>query len=364
MTTPQNSQVVQSPQAGKLKTPCVVIDDTIVHNNLTRAQQYFDHLGVDFRPHIKTHKIPAIAQRQIALGAVGINCQKISEAKPFAQAGIRDILITYNIIGDDKLADLYDLAKQCDLKITADSKVCVDGLAKTFANASHPLTVLVECDTGMGRCGVQFPEQAHALACHIYAQPGLTFGGLMTYPAPHTERQATAFLATAKGLIEQDGIPVPIVTTGGTPCLYTAENNTVMTEYRAGTYIYCDRSLVSAGMCTFADCALTVQATVVSVPHENRCIIDAGSKALTSDLLNQIDYGHIRQFPEAKIITLSEEHGTVDISSCPKRPAIGDVVNIIPNHCCVVTNLFDHVHYVQKGRVIATYDVSARGCVF
>ena len=350
--------------ARQLSTPCVVIDDDVVQNNISKAQQYFDRIGVTFRPHIKTHKIPAIAQRQLDAGAQGINCQKISEAIPFVQAGIKDILITYNIIGDNKLSKLYDLAQQCHLKVTADSTVCVDGLAKTMAGSGTTLTVLVECDTGHGRCGVQSPEQALELAKHIHQHDGLQFGGLMTYPAPCTERQTETFLKTAKNLIEDTGLTVSVITTGGTPSLYSAEKNSVMNEYRAGTYIYCDLSLVQAGMCTLDDCALTVQATVVSVPNENRCIIDAGSKALTSDLLNKTDYGHIQQFPNAKINCLSEEQGHVDISACLTKPKVGDIVNVIPNHCCVVSNLFDNVYYTRNNQVIVTHIIAARGCVY
>ena len=346
-----------------LQTPCVVIDDTIVEKNLTKAQAYFDNIGVHFRPHVKTHKIPAVAKRQLALGACGINCQKISEAVPFAEAGIDDILITYNILGDNKLSDLYDLAQKCDLQVTADSTVCVDGLSKTFKGAKSPLGVLVECDTGGGRCGVQTPEQACELARYINNADGLIFMGLMTYPNPNTEKQTEHFLQTAKILIEQAGMTVTTITSGGTPTLYNAHQNSVITEHRAGTYIYGDRSLWAFGY-TVDDCALTVQATVVSVPNETRCIIDAGAKALTSDLLNQTDYGYIKQLPDAKVMELHEEHGIVDITACPSKPKIGDIINIIPNHCCVVSNLFDAVHYTKNNTVTQTHPIAARGCVF
>ena len=346
-----------------LHTPCVVIDDTIVEKNLTKTQAYFDKIGVNFRPHVKTHKIPAIAKRQLELGACGINCQKISEAVPFADAGIGDILITYNILGDNKLSDLYDLAQKCDLKVTADSTACVDGLSKTFKGADTPLKVLIECDTGGGRCGVQTPEQACELAKHINSADGLEFMGLMTYPKPDTETQTEQFLQTAKTLIENAGMTVTTITSGGTPTMYTAHKNSVITEHRAGTYIYGDRSLLTWGY-TLNDCALTVQATVVSVPNDETCVVDAGAKALTSDLLNQTDYGYIKQFPDAKVMELHEEHGIVDISACPTKPKIGDVVNIIPNHCCVVSNLFDAVHYINGDTVVQTHKIAARGCVF
>ena len=345
-----------------LQTPCVVIDDMVVQNNLSKAQDYFDKIGVHFRPHVKTHKIPEIAKRQLELGAVGINCQKISEAVPFADAGIKDILLTYNILGDSKLADLYALSQKCDLTVTADSTVCVDGLSKTFKSAPSPLRVLVECDTGGGRCGVQSPQQALELAQYIESADGLIFAGLMTYPADDAEEQTETFFKTAKNMIEQAGMTVKTITSGGTPTMYQAHKNSVITEHRAGTYIYCDRSLLAFGY-TLDDCALTVQATVVSVPNENTCIIDAGAKAITSDLLNQTNYGHIKQHPNAVIEALHEEHGIVDISKCATKPKIGEIVNVVPNHCCVVSNMFDQVHYVKDDQ-ITTYAIAARGCVF
>ena len=350
-----------------LSTPCVVIDGDIMDANIHATQKVFDDLGVAFRPHIKTHKIPAIAQKQLDAGAIGINCQKISEAYPFVEAGFKDILLTYNIVGADKVNALYALSQLCDLKITADSMGCVSDIAAVFQAHNATQKILIECDTTGGRCGVQTPEQALELAKYIKKTDGVTLYGLMTYPAPDTEDTVLKFLATAKRLIEQQGMSLPIITTGGTPSLksaykYTHTHTPVITEYRAGTYVYADRSLVTYGTYDFKQCALTVQTTVVSVPHKNRCIIDAGSKALSSDLLNQTDYGYIKQYPNAIISGLSEEHGTVDISKCPQKPKLGDIVNIIPNHCCVVSNLFDTVYIVQNN-TITPYCVSARGCV-
>jgi D-serine deaminase-like pyridoxal phosphate-dependent protein len=156
---------------------------------------------------------------------------------------------------------------------------------------------------------------------------------------------------------------VPVITTGGTPDLWHMNEAGVATEYRPGTYIYMDRSQVAAGAATFDDCALTVLATVVSRPTENRAIIDAGSKALTSDLLGLVGHGHCVEYPDAKITGLSEEHGTIDVSACARKPEIGEVIRIIPNHCCPVTNLFDNVHLVRDGVLVETVPVAARGRV-
>ena len=347
-----------------LSTPIVVIDEGIMAQNIARVQPYMDKIGLAFRPHIKTHKIPAIARSQIEAGAIGINCQKVSEAEIFADAGFDDILISFNIMGAEKLKHLVKLNQRVNLKVTADSAFTVKGLAKAF-DPDHPLVVLVECDTGGQRCGVQTPPAALELAQLIHTLEGVEFGGLMTYPAPQDEQNAEHFLCTTLALLDAEGIGCPCVSYGGSPSLFNAHLVPSATEYRAGTYLYNDRSLVRAGHCKQSDCAMQILTTIVARPTHDRAIVDAGSKALTSDLLGFEDYGLIVEHPDARIILLSEEHGTIDLSNCTgKRPEIGDVVRIIPNHTCVVSNLFDQMVFHRDGHVTKKADVAARGLVW
>jgi D-serine deaminase-like pyridoxal phosphate-dependent protein len=345
-------------------TPCVLVDLDRVAANLARAQAFADKAGLKLRPHIKTHKLPRFAQAAIDLGAVGVTVQKLGEAEVMADAGITDLLLTFNIIGAAKLARLKALHQRVTIRVVADSPECVAGLAAAFADAGKPLGVLVECDTGMGRCGVQSPAAALDLARQIIASPGLELAGLMTYPAAGKYLQAAQWLADAKALFDGAGIALPIITTGGTPDIWHADEAGVATEYRPGTYIYMDRSQVAAGAASYDDCALTVLATVVSHPTPGRAIIDAGSKALTSDLLGLVGHGYVVGYPEAKVVGLSEEHGTLDVSAyADGGPKIGDTITIIPNHCCPVTNLFDTVHLVRGGELVETVAVAARGRV-
>ena len=344
-----------------MDTPFVLVDMAIVERNIANAQAIFDRLEVAFRPHIKTHKIPELAHRQIAAGAKGITCQKIGEAEVMAAAGLDDILITFNILGAEKLERLGALAERCTLSVVADSTVVIDGLSGAFTNAGKPLPVLVECDTGMGRCGVQTPADARELAKRIDGAPGLTLGGLMTYPAMDDMAAVNAWLVEAKQLLEADGLPCPVVSNGGTPNLARVAQVPVATEHRAGTYIYNDRSLIARGACAIADCATTVQATVVSRPTETRAVIDAGSKMLTSDLLGLEGYGLVREAREAHIRSLSEEHGVIDLESTDWRPAIGEVISIIPNHVCVVSNMVDAVIFRETDGSHRQVEVAARG---
>jgi D-serine deaminase-like pyridoxal phosphate-dependent protein len=352
---------MSTPLAG-LDTPCVLIDLARVEANLRRAQAEADRLGLKLRPHIKTHKLPRFAHRQVELGAVGITVQKLGEAEVMADAGLKDIFLPYNIIGPLKLARLKALNGRVILAVTADSPDTVAGYAATFT-AEAPLTVLVECDTGMGRCGVQTPAQMLALARQISLAPGLRFGGLMTYPAKGKRAAAEAWLAEAKGLLDHAGMPCPVISSGGTPDLYRGTPGSVVTEYRPGTYIYNDRMQQAAGAAEWDECALTVLATIVSRPTPTRAVIDAGSKALTSDLGGLDGHGRIIGYETAVIKSLSEEHGVVELAAPSDRPAIGETIRIIPNHACVVTNLFDSVALVSPDGRIESIPVAARGKV-
>ena len=347
----------------ELDTPAVLIDLDRVEANLKRVQDYADRNGLKLRPHIKTHKLPRFAKRAIELGAVGITVQKLGEAEVMADAGITEIFLPYNILGAAKLARLKALAGRVNISVTADSAETVEGLSSTFAGSATPLTVLVECDTGMGRCGVQTPAAAVALAEKIANSPGLHFGGLMTYPAAGQVEANAAWLGAAKVALASAGLPAEIVSNGGTPDIWRAHEVKAATEHRPGTYIYLDRYQVAKGVGGFEDCALTVLATVVSRPTEDRAIIDAGSKSLTSDLLGMTGFGLIEAYPEAAIVGLSEEHGTIDLSNCTSKPRIGDKLRIIPNHACVVSNLFDTVTLISKDAVVETVRVDARGRV-
>ncbi|MFN4207614.1 MAG: D-TA family PLP-dependent enzyme [Agrobacterium albertimagni] len=360
LTRPKSGQPI-----AELSTPLPIIDEDRLAANIARVQSYMDSHGLAFRPHIKTHKIPAIAAEQVKAGAKGINCQKITEAEVFADHGFEDLLITFNILGSEKHKRLVALNTRISgLKVVADSEATVRGLSCAFSQ-TRPLTVLVECDTGGGRCGVQSPEEAMALAETIAAAPGLTFGGILTYPKADTEEAVEAFFAATLTGLSARGIPCPIVSNGGTPSLFSAHKVTSATEHRAGTYVYNDRAMARAGHCSLDDCAMHIMATVVSRPTTDRAILDAGSKALTSDLLGFSDYGVIVEYADAVISGLSEEHGTVDLSKVKgRRPEIGEKVRIIPNHTCVVSNLFDIMTFHRDGIVTRVEEVAARGLVW
>lgn len=344
----------------EIDTPAVLIDLDRAERNIANAQKAADAAGVKLRPHIKTHKLPFFAKKQIEAGAAGITCQKIGEAEVMADAGLTDIFLPYNIIGKAKLERLLELHKRVTLSVTADSATTIAGLAEVFTDPTRPLKVLVECDTGAARCGVQTPQEVLTLARQIDATPGLAFGGLMTYPAAGAPEAAEAWLAAARDLLKQQGLACETVTSGGTPDMWRKQDAAIVTEYRPGTYIYMDRYQVEKGAATADDCALTVLATVVSVPTPTRAILDSGSKALSSDLLGLADHGELVGIADARVTALSEEHGKVELTGGATL-AVGDRVRVLPDHACVVTNLFDEVYLVSGDRVVDVLPVAARG---
>jgi D-serine deaminase-like pyridoxal phosphate-dependent protein len=349
---------------GGVPTPAVCVDLAVARRNIERFQAYANAHGLAVRPHIKTHKLPEVATMQLDAGAIGVTCQKISEAAAMVEGcpAIRDVFITYNIVGDNKLARLATLARRVRLAVVADSTTVAAGLSAAFAAELEKLRVLVECNTGADRCGVATPAEAAALARRIAASPGLAFGGLMTYPPVGATAAVENFMRTAKALIEAEGLVVPVVSSGGTPSMMSAAEAPVTTEYRPGTYVYNDRSLVARGVASWDDCALTVHATVVSVPAENRAIVDAGSKTLTSDLLGLTGYGHVLGRDDIAIDQLSEEHGRL-VSTRPIGLSVGERVRIVPNHACVVSNMVDEVHLIDADGTIGRRPVVARGCI-
>jgi D-serine deaminase-like pyridoxal phosphate-dependent protein len=296
---------------------------------------------------------------QLKAGAVGITCQKIGEVEVMAEAGINDIFLPYNILGQAKLDRLMRLAQQIKLSVTADSAYTVRGLSDAAHQAGLELPVLVEFDSGMKRCGVQTPQEAADLAHVIARSPGLRFAGLMTYP--NTD-QTGPFVSETRALLKGK-LEIEQVSGGGTPVMWQAHSHPELTEHRAGTYIYNDRKVVSTGAAGLEDCAFTVMTTVVSRPTADRGILDGGTKTFSSDTLGLDGYGLILEYPEATIYGQSEEHGHVDFSACARKPEIGERVTVLPNHCCVVSNLFEEIVGVRNGQVEVVWPVAARGAL-
>jgi D-serine deaminase-like pyridoxal phosphate-dependent protein len=258
-----------------------------------------------------------------------------------------------NILGASKLARLARLHERAQVTVSVDDARLLAGLAEA-AGTTRPLPVLVDCDTGLGRTGVATPVAAAELAAAVARTAGLRFEGFLTYPAPPG---ATAFLEEAVALTAVNGLETAVVSAGGTPGMWECRKVAPpLTEYRVGTYAFHDRATVAAGSATVDEVAMTVLATVISRPARGRAVLDAGSKALTSDPGPDAGFGSIVEAPGAVVTRLNEEHGYVTLPGDDVL-ALGEQVHVIPNHACVVSNLFERFVVVSDGAVVAEWPI-------
>jgi D-serine deaminase-like pyridoxal phosphate-dependent protein len=348
--------------ANDFGTPALVIDLDRVERNILRVQKLCDAAGMANRPHIKTHKSPTLAKMQLAAGAKGITCQKLGEAEVMVDGGIDDILISYNLLGEARIGRLGALLKRATVTVAADNPTVIAGLAQAGKIAGRRLGVVIECDTGRKRAGVEAPTEAIALARLVKSHPNLEFSGFLFYPTEQSWPQTQRFYDEALRGVRAAGLEPGIVSTGGTPNLVNMGQLDGATEHRAGTYIFNDRMMLACGAATPDDCALSVYTTVVSRAAADRGILDAGSKTLTADTGALADgFGLIVEYPQAKIHAFAEEHGFLDLSRSNDRPKVGDVVRVIPNHVCVVVNMFDRMIAVRGDKIVEVLPVAARG---
>ena len=357
----------------ELETPAVLVDLDVLERNLLRMAARARDAGVRLRPHAKTHKAPEIGRMQLAAGAAGLSLAKVGEAEVFVEAGFEDIFLAYPIIGREKAARLLRLADRARLAIGADSEEGLRTVAEAFRAAGRSIDVLLKVDTGLHRVGVA-PGAARDMAERLAAVPGATLRGVFThaghgYHAGSPEevaaigRQEGETLAAVAAELRRAGLPVEEVSVGSTPTGPDAMRVPGVTECRPGNYVYNDASQLSLGTCSEADLAMTVLATVVSVPDETRAVLDAGSKTLSSDPLRPKAGGHgFIRGRRSRIDRLSEEHGVLRVEP-GERFRVGEKVFVLPNHACVVSNLHDAVWAVRDGRVEGTLRIAARGKV-
>lgn len=342
-----------------------------------------DARNLRLRPHAKTHKSIDLARLQIARGAVGICCAKLGEAEIFADAGVEDIRLPYplNPVNASRVLALLDRVR---ISFIVDHADVARGWSEAMHAAGREVDVLVKVDVGLHRCGID--PGAHGAAefvARVAAMPGIRFRGLLShaghaYGATSEEEAAALAHAEAQTLtqlaagVRNLGVAVDEISVGATPTARFSAGEPGVTELRPGNYIYYDRTQVALGAASWNDCALTVLARVVTTHAPDRLILDCGSKTLTTDLArggNPAGYGAVMASIDATepdnsliIERLSEEHATVR-SLQPSRLAPGDLVRVVPNHSCVVSNLMDYVWLVEGGEVIEQIDVSARGCI-
>ena len=357
-----------------LDTPALVLDLDVVEANIARTVEIARAAGARLRPHIKTHRMLAVARLQIDAGARGICCAKTGEAEVFADGGIDDIFIANQVVGTAKMRRLRALAERVRLAVGVDHPEQIGLLSQAFGGA-NPLDISIEIDVGQRRTGVVEPHEAVELAQRILDSPGLALRGVYTHEghdytarddadlaviADQAQRQ---MLEAAQAIRDATGATCE-VSMGSTPSLFARKFHPGIDELRPGTAVFNDGS--HANFLGHIDwCAATVLATVVNRPAPDRVVVDAGAKALTSDrrgpsILENSGFGMVVGRPDATIVSLSDEHGVLSVPDAAAY-SIGEVIRIIPNHICPCVNLYDHAFVAREGIVEDVWEVSARG---
>jgi D-serine deaminase-like pyridoxal phosphate-dependent protein len=355
-----------------IDTPALVLDLDVFERNLKRMAAALAGSNVRLRAHAKSHKCPEIALRQVALGAVGICCQKVGEAAVFVEAGIADILVTNEVVGEAKLRRLAPLARRSRIGVLVDHPYQVQALAAAAQAHSVTLDVYVEVNVGANRCGVAPGEDAVRLAQHVAASGPLRFKGLQCYhgPAQHMRTPQARAAASASAIatarstrraIEDAGLAVDRVTGAGTGSFLRERDSGVFDEIQAGSYAFMDRDYGDnqPGSDDIAfEHALFVRTTVMSRPTTDRAIVDAGLKA------SSVDSGmpDVWQRGDLRYVKAADEHGVLATASAA-APTLGDQLMLVPGHCDPTFNLYDELVCVRGERVEALWPISARGAL-
>jgi D-serine deaminase-like pyridoxal phosphate-dependent protein len=354
-----------------LDTPALVIDLDAAERNSRRLADALRARGIRLRPHAKTHKSVALARLQLDTGAQGITVGNLGEAEVLAAGGVDDLFIAYPIWAyGPKAARLRALHERAGLRLMVgfDSIGGAERLAAAVAGSARPLRVMLELDPGYHRTGV-LPGDA-AVVARAATDLGLEVAGLFThgghgYAGIDAVAGAAAdevrTLAAGRDALRVAGIEVEILSAGSTPTALGAAQSPV-DEIRAGTYLLGDRQQVTLGSVAPDDIGMWVAATVVSTATKGQVVIDAGAKTLTKDVAPYLEgYGYLPAYPDAIIEKVSDYHGNVRIPPGTAAPQLGEVVAIVPNHCCPVIDLRDSFLAIRGEDVVGTWPVDARG---
>lgn len=353
-------------------TPYVKVDLNKVEKNIKVMEQKLSEMHIEHWPHIKSHKCIELAKMQINAGAKGITCANLSEAEIMSNAGINNILIGYTLIGKENIRRLGKLVNKNNIRTTIDSIKVAKDISDEGINIGKKIDVLIELDGGAHRGGIQPGKDVLDFANKVKSFPGINLIGLFAYVGqiyglPNKESQKSLSKLEAKilldmqSLLNNNGFNIKVLSGGSTLSSYYNHEIKGITESRAGNYIFGDMNDVHVGIYTPNDCALKIRTTIISKPLPGYATIDAGSKSLTTDTsLSGKGYGYVVDKPNILIEKLNEEHGFLRYNPKEYNLQIGDELEVIPNHCCVVANLFDYMYAFRDNKYIKLLKVDAK----
>ncbi len=362
-----------------LQTPVLLIDLDVMEENLKKMASNFQNSLINLRPHSKTHKSPLIAKKQIEMGAIGICCQKVSEAEVMQEDGIENILLSSEIVSPAKIERVSFLSKNCDLMLVVDHIQGAELLSKIMEKNESDIGVLVDIDVGQGRCGVRTVDEAVSLAKKIDELPSINLRGFQAYngKAQHIEgfnerekkyRNSITMMEESVYEFKKNGLNFDVRTGGGTGTWNWDLDSEILNEVQTGSYLFMDshyRSIGGRQEQFYEDfqASLFVLSTIISFPEDKKFIIDAGHKSLSSDS----GFASCYDIEEATYISASDEHGIITVDSLGPMPKLGDSLLFQPSHCDTTINLFDYFYGIRggmkKGFLEVILPISARGMV-
>jgi D-serine deaminase-like pyridoxal phosphate-dependent protein len=357
--------VEQGAKIDDLDTPALLLDIDILEFNIRKMAEFFRNKPIRLRPHIKTHKTPIIAHKQIAAGAEGIACQKLSEAEVMVESGIKDVFVTNQVVGWNKVTRLAKLAHHSTISVLVDNELNVKQLSQAATQEAVTINVLVEVNVGMNRCGVAPGKPAITLAREVMNAPGLKFRGILGYEGhcvlldDYEKKKQLCLEALAKdvetkNLLIHSGIDVNSVCAGGTSTYDITGVYPGITEIHPGTYATMDLKFKNMGM-PF-DCAVTVLSSVISSPVPGKATIDVGMKAISQEFgLPKV------KAPDVSLVHLYEEHGLLELGESARTLRPGDKVELLPTHGCTTIDLHDRFLCTRKGYLEASWNIAGRG---
>ncbi len=350
-----------------LDTPALVLDLNAMERNIERMSAAFRQAGVGWRPHTKAIKVPALAHKLLRAGALGVTCAKVSEADVMASAGIRDILIANQVVGEPKITRLVNLLPYADVIVAVDNPSNVEALDRAATNKGMPLRVVVEVNVGMNRAGVEPGAAAVELSRMVDACPGLHYAGLMGWEGHATaiadlqvKRQAVehsvGLLTDTADRCRDAGLSVEIVSCGGTGTYQFSCSLPGITEVQAGGGIFCDVHYHDH-MQVEHEYALTVLATITSRPLPTRIITDSGKKTMSSDAAVP------RPLIEAPVtsVGLSAEHARIELGAPLNELHVGDKMEFVVGYTDTTTVLHDEIYGTRDGKVEVVWPILGRG---
>ena len=366
----------------QVDTPALVLELDAFERNLARMARFAAEHGVRLRPHAKMHKTPAVALAQLKHGAVGVCCQKVSEAETMVDGGISDVLVSNEVVGDAKLARLAALAQRARIGFCIDDASNAAAAAAAARAAGVTLDAYIEVDVGANRCGVAPGRAALELAQSVVAQQGLRFAGLQAYhgraqhlrsPAERSAaiRSATDAARLSRDMIEAAGIACPVVTGAGTGTFELEAGSGVYNELQPGSYAFMDADYARNTCDAPFEHSLFVLAGVMSLGGAGesapaRVVVDAGLKAHSVDSGLPVVHSNAHGEPVAGLTFrgASDEHGVVEVAPGATAPRLGDKLRLIPGHIDPTVNLHDWIVCMRSGVVVDLWPVTARGAMW